>query len=183
MYPKVSQVKKIHVTSQDFIHQTIMFHAVGREFLLEVKLDYSKINLLPKNVLPRELPYWISSEKEGVMISCFPLLDDLKAGGLYFHGDYLNSAGSPARVPAERHMGLHYKLQRTCTRSLKIWILSMAHLLTGWMLLGKISLPLRVSIFIALKWKYHNSICFTHRIDVRLWSGNVNILYKMSSGI
>lgn len=86
MYPKVSQVKKIHVTSQDFIHQTIMFHAVGREFLLEVKLDYSKINLLPKNVLPRELPYWISSEKEGVMISCFPLLDDLKAGGFIFMG-------------------------------------------------------------------------------------------------
>lgn len=56
---------------------------------------------------------------------------------IYFHGDYLNLAGSQVREPAERHVGLkargwqHYALQRTYTRSLKIWILSLAHLLTG----------------------------------------------------
>lgn len=182
MRPKVSQGKNIHVISHDFIHQTFMICAVDREFLLEVKLDYSKINLLPKNILPRELPYWISSEKVGVMMPCFPgnSVRWPESVGIYFHGGYLNSAGSPARMPAERHMRLHYELQSSCTRNLKIWILSMVHL-TGWMLLGEISLPLRVSIFIALKWKYHNSICFTHRIDVRLWYGNVNVLYKMSS--
>lgn len=94
MYPKVSQLKKIHVVSHDFIHQTFIFHAVDREFLLKVKLDYSKINLLPKNILPRELPYWISSEKVGVMMPCFPgnSVGWPESEGIYFHGGYLNSA-------------------------------------------------------------------------------------------
>lgn len=47
---KISQVKQIHAISQDFIHLTLMLHAIDGEFWLEVKLDYSKINLLQRTL-------------------------------------------------------------------------------------------------------------------------------------
>ena len=92
-----------------------------------------------KGHLPSGLPHHISSGKEGVMTPCFPgkLCWMAESMGIYFRGDYLNLVESQVRVPTERHMGLRtkewqlYELQRTCTRSLKIWIPRLAHLLTG----------------------------------------------------
>lgn len=62
------------------------------------------------------------------MVPCFPgnSVGCPESMGIYFHGDYLNLAGSQVRMPTERHVGLqttewqHHELQRTCTRNLKI---------------------------------------------------------------
>lgn len=41
----------------------------------------------------------------------------LESMGIYFHGDYLNLAGSQVRVPTERHMG--GKLKRSSIKNYK----------------------------------------------------------------
>lgn len=117
-------MKQIHVISQNVTRQTFVFHAVSREFWLDVS------QIIPKLIYSEEhlsggLPYYISSGKEGVMMPCFPgnSVGWPESLGISFHGDYLNLAGSQVRVPTERWKTEEqqcYELQSTCTRGLKI---------------------------------------------------------------